>query len=191
MQAAEMMTCVCLCVRTVCVLVFADACAGVLMCGCVLMCMCVCPLRIQAGLVSPKLLLSVVGTFHAETSFPVWTQLATDLADLAGLIESQPFFPAFQRFLGALYAKVVDQVCGCQACCVCCCCVTLGRCCRCCFVHVRAALGGATGFARVEWCNFLSVYLTTVCAGGMGPEAKRWACGRDAAHACAEGSRWH
>ena len=112
---------------------------------------------------SPKLLLSVVGTFHAETSFPVWTQLATDLADLAGLIESQPFFPAFQRFLGALYAKVVDQVCGCQACCVCCCCVTLGCCFRCCFVHVRAALGVQRGLRASSGALFIRVLDHCVC----------------------------
>ncbi len=84
---------------------------------------------------SPKLLLTVVGTFHGETSFPVWTQLATDLADLAGLIESQPFYPTFQQFLGALYAKVVAQVCGWGGVCACvlvgCMGVGEGECARC------------------------------------------------------------
>ena len=65
----------------------------------------------QAGLLDPKLLMTLVSKFSTELSFPVWTQLATDLQDLTALVESrEDLLPTYHQFLADLLARVVDHV---------------------------------------------------------------------------------
>jgi hypothetical protein len=46
--------------------------------------------------VSPTVMMQLLSKFDAELSFPVWTQLATDLNDLSALIGTHASFPVYQ-----------------------------------------------------------------------------------------------
>lgn len=66
----------------------------------------------RAGYASIVDSLSLVQHFgeHDEAEYVVWQELSDNLAGLASLYRSEPFFPKYQSFLRALYSKHMDRL---------------------------------------------------------------------------------